>query len=69
MSELIGQETVACESVGTDKYGRMLGLCFLDGEDIFVANGLDYKPYMKMLGERASVARVLADRKAATTKA
>ncbi len=39
------------------------------GEDIFIANGLDYKPYMKMLGERASVARVLADRKAATTKA
>lgn len=38
------------------------------GEDLFVANGLDYKPYMKMLGERASVQRVLADRKAATTK-
>lgn len=29
------------------------------GEDLFVANGLDYKPYMKML----------ADRKAATAKA
>ena len=39
------------------------------GEDIFLANGMDYKPYMKMLGERASVARVLADRKAATAKA
>ena len=32
--DLIGQENVACESTGTDKYGRMLGLCFLDGEDI-----------------------------------
>jgi endonuclease YncB( thermonuclease family) len=32
--ELVGQETVACESVGNDKYGRILGLCFLDGEDI-----------------------------------
>ncbi len=39
------------------------------GEDVFVANGLDYKPYLKMLGERASVTRVLADRKAATAKA
>ena len=39
------------------------------GEDILISNGLDYKPYMKMLGERASVARVLADRKAFTTKA
>jgi glutathione S-transferase len=39
------------------------------GEDLFVANGLDYKPYMKMLGERPSVQRVLADRKAATAKA
>ncbi|MEN9538646.1 MAG: hypothetical protein RLZZ126_881 [Pseudomonadota bacterium] len=38
------------------------------GEDIFVANGLDYKPYMKMLGERPSVQKVLADRKAATAK-
>ena len=34
LSELIGQEDVSCESAGTDKYGRMLGLCFLDGEDI-----------------------------------
>ena len=34
LRDLIGHETVACESVGTDKYGRMLGLCFLDGEDI-----------------------------------
>lgn len=34
LRDLIGQESLACESVGTDKYGRMLGLCFLDGEDI-----------------------------------
>jgi glutathione S-transferase len=34
------------------------------GEDLFVANGLDYKPYMKMLSERPSVQRVAADRKA-----
>ena len=32
--ELIRNENIACESVGTDKYGRMLGICFLDGEDI-----------------------------------
>ena len=32
--DVIGREPIACESVGTDKYGRMLGLCFLDGEDI-----------------------------------
>lgn len=32
--DLVSDESVACESVGTDKYGRMLGVCFLDGEDI-----------------------------------
>ena len=34
LSQIIGHETIACESLGTDKYGRMLGICFLDGEDI-----------------------------------
>ena len=32
--DLVGSEAIACESTGTDKYGRMLGLCFLDGDDI-----------------------------------
>lgn len=31
---LIGGRQVACESVGTDKYGRILGLCSADGRDI-----------------------------------
>jgi glutathione S-transferase len=38
------------------------------GEDLIVAGGVDYKPYMKMLAERPSVQRVLADRKASTTR-
>lgn len=32
--QVIENEPIECESVGTDKYGRMLGICFLDGEDI-----------------------------------
>jgi glutathione S-transferase len=35
------------------------------GEDLLVANGVDYKPYMKLIGDRASAQRVNADRKAA----
>ena len=35
------------------------------GEDLLVAGGVDYKPYLKMVGERPSVAKVAADRKAA----
>jgi glutathione S-transferase len=35
------------------------------GEDLLVAHGLDYKPYMKLIGERASAQKVNADRKAA----
>ena len=30
----VGGRTVECESVGTDKYGRMLGLCVADGRDV-----------------------------------
>ena len=39
------------------------------GEDLLAAAGVDYKPYLKMLGERPSVQKVAADRKAATAKA
>lgn len=39
------------------------------GEDLLAAAGVDYKPYLKMLGERLSVQKVAADRKAATAKA
>jgi glutathione S-transferase len=38
------------------------------GEDLLLANGIDYKPYLKFIGERASAQRVVADRKAASTK-
>jgi glutathione S-transferase len=33
------------------------------GEDLFATAGIDWKSYMKLLGERASVQRVAADRK------
>jgi len=38
------------------------------GEDLLIAAGTDYKPYTKMLGERASSQKVHADRKAALSK-
>ncbi len=38
------------------------------GEDLLLAGGVDYKAYVKMIGERPSGQKVLADRKAATTK-
>jgi len=39
------------------------------GEDLLLAHGLDYKPYVKFIAERPSAQRVVADRKAATLKA
>ena len=39
------------------------------GEDLLLTAGVDYKPYIKLIGERPSAQRVLADRKAYTTKA
>ena len=33
-----------------------------------LAAGVDYKPYMKLIGERPSAQKVMADRKAATAK-
>ena len=39
------------------------------GEDLLLAGGIDYKAYMKFIGERPSAQRVAADRKAATVKA
>jgi len=35
------------------------------GEDLLLAAGVDYKPYVKLISERASAQRVSADRKAA----
>ena len=35
------------------------------GEDLLLAGGVDYKPYLKMIGERPSAQKVVADRKAA----
>ena len=35
------------------------------GEDLLLAGGVDYKPYIKMIGERPSAQKVVADRKAA----
>ncbi len=37
------------------------------GEDLLLTGGVDYKPYVKMIGERASAQKVIADRKAAQT--
>jgi glutathione S-transferase len=34
------------------------------GEDLLVAGGVDYKPYIKLVGERPSAQRVTQDRKA-----
>ena len=39
------------------------------GEDLLLAAGVDYKPYMKLIGERPSAQKVAADRKAYTAKA
>ncbi|MBV9890139.1 MAG: glutathione S-transferase C-terminal domain-containing protein, partial [Rhizobacter sp.] len=39
------------------------------GEDLLSAGGVDWKPYSKRLGERPSVRRVVADRKAAQDRA
>ena len=38
------------------------------GEDLLIAGGVDYKPYLQMISERPSAQKVLADRKAATVK-
>ena len=38
------------------------------GEDLLQSAGVDYKPYIKMIGERASAQKVVADRKAAQAK-
>ena len=38
------------------------------GEDLLLTAGVDYKPYIKLIGERPSAQKVLADRKAASTK-
>ena len=38
------------------------------GEDLLLAAGLDYKPYMKLVGERASSQQVVAERKAEMTR-
>jgi glutathione S-transferase len=38
------------------------------GEDLLLAHGIDYKPYLKFIGERPSAQKVAADRKAAQAK-
>ena len=38
------------------------------GEDLLLAGGVDYKAYIRMIGERPSAQKVLADRKASTVK-
>ena len=39
------------------------------GEDLLAAAGIDYKPYIKRIGERPSAQKVTADRKAIQAKA
>jgi len=34
LASLVAKRAVSCESRGNDKYGRMLGICFVDGRDI-----------------------------------
>ena len=38
------------------------------GEDLLLTGGVDYKAYIKVIAERPAAQKVLADRKAATTK-
>ena len=38
------------------------------GEDLLLAGGVDYKAYIKIVGERPSAQKVIADRKASTVK-
>ncbi|MGV3573308.1 MAG: glutathione S-transferase family protein [Ramlibacter sp.] len=38
------------------------------GEDLLLKAGVDYKPYLKFIGERPSAQRVVAERKAALVK-
>ena len=38
------------------------------GEDLLLTAGIDYKPYLKLVGERPAAQKVAADRKAATAK-
>jgi glutathione S-transferase len=38
------------------------------GEDLLLAGGVDYKPYIKMISERPAAQKVVADRKAAQAK-
>jgi glutathione S-transferase len=39
------------------------------GEDLLLAAGIEYKPYIKMVGERPSAKKVMEDRKAAQARA
>jgi glutathione S-transferase len=39
------------------------------GEDLLLAGGVDYKPYIKFIGERPAAQKVAADRKAASARA
>ena len=39
------------------------------GEDMLLAAGIDYKPYIKLVGERPTAQKVVADRKAAASRA
>jgi len=34
LERLIGGRRLTCDSRGTDRYGRMLGICYVDGRDI-----------------------------------
>lgn len=38
------------------------------GEDLLLTGGVDYKAYLKLIGERPSAQKVVADRKASQTK-
>ncbi len=64
LAKLIGERRVDCEERGHDKYGRTLGICFVDGRDInaeMVRTGLAWAfvKYSKTYVETEGEARAL----------
>ena len=62
LSEFIGEAAVRCEDHGSDRYGRMIGRCYVQGEDIeawMVLNGwaLAYRRFSTEYVDEALTAR------------
>ena len=65
LAALVAGIDVACDSRGTDKYGRVLGVCFADGRDI---NGAMVKAGMAWAFVRYSTSYVTDEGAARTAK-